>query len=136
MSEASLFLRAKLPQTSAKLCESLSFSINLKLQCLQQSGLEATNFKLDWASGKSLTTTLSSQEHLLLINNLKFELQCLRQSELNVLTLRLDWASPKTLTTTPSSLEYLLLTSIKEDLRLLGHLLTFNKFKTLFMGSN
>ena len=60
-----LFLRAKLPQTSAKLCESLSFSINLKLQCLQQSGLEAINFKLDWASGKSLTTTLSSQAHLM-----------------------------------------------------------------------
>ena len=75
-----------------KLYEALSFSVNLKLQCLQQNGLEATNFKLDWASGKSLTTT-------------------------------------------PSSLEYLLLTSIKEDLCLLSHLLTFNQFKTLFMGS-
>ena len=59
---------------------------------MQEFCLPLTYLKLDWASGKSLTTTLSSQEHLLLINNLKFELQCLRQSELNVLTLRLDWA--------------------------------------------
>ena len=49
--------------------------------------------------------------------------------------LKLDWASGKSLTTTLSSPEYLLLTSIKEDLCLRGHLLTFNKFKTLFMGS-
>ena len=50
--------------------------------------------------------------------------------------LKLDWASGKSLTTTLSSLEYLLLTSTKESLCLLSHLLTFNKFKTLFMGSN
>ena len=38
----------------------------MRHKCLQQSRLEATNFKLDWASGKSLTTTRSSQEYLLL----------------------------------------------------------------------
>ena len=48
--------------------------------------------------------------------------------------LKLDWASGKSLTTTLSSTEYLLLTSIKEDLCLLSHLLTFNQFKTLIMG--
>ena len=91
-----LFLRAKPWQTLIRLYESLVTT--LKFQCLRSSGLDS----------------------------LKFELQCLRQSELNVLTLELDWASPETLTTTPSSLEYILLTSIKEDLCLLSHLLTFN----------
>ena len=114
---------------------------------MQEFCLPLTYLKLDWASGKSLTTTLSSQEHLLLINNLKFqclrssgldplkvELQCLRQSELNVLNLKLDWASSKSLTSTPSSLEHLLLINSKETFSTSCLLIAFNKVKTLFMG--
>ena len=50
--------------------------------------------------------------------------------------IKLDWASHQPLTTTPSSAEpfHPLFTFIKEDLCLLSHLLTFNKFKTLIMG--
>ena len=50
------------------------------------------------------------------------------------LRAKLDWASGKSLTTTPSSLEYLLLTSIKEDLCLLSHLLALIKLKPPIMG--
>ena len=112
---------------------------------MQEFCLPLTYLRLDWASGKSLTTTLSSQEHLLLINNLKFQclrssgldphhLQCLRQSKLNVLNLKLDWASSKSLTSTPSSLERLLLTKSKEAFSLRCLRITHNKVKTLSMG--
>ena len=55
MSEASLFLRAKLYGSLSGL-----EATNLKLQCPHQSGLDVLNPKLDWASPKSLTTTPSS----------------------------------------------------------------------------
>ena len=58
--------------------------------------------------------------------------QCLRQSELD---LKLDWASTKSLTPTPSSMEHLLLIHTKEAFSLQGLLITYNKVKTLFMGT-
>ena len=40
---------------------------------MQEFRLQLSNLKLDWASGKPLTTTLSSQVHLLL-NHIKEDL--------------------------------------------------------------
>ena len=87
--------------------------------------------KLDWASHQSLTTTPGSVEPHLLINTKEaVRLTC-------SLISKLDWASHQPLTSTPSSAEsfHPLFTFIKEDLCLLSHLLTVNKFKTLIMGA-
>ena len=76
--------------------------------------------------GNALITRIS-QEHLRSMEDQLYEFLSLAFKHTPCTTTRL--------TTTQSRLEHLLLTSSKEDLGLLSLLLTFNRFKTLIMGT-